>query len=160
MFRTMLGHFTLSLLLVFGISSANSQSPENGLAGKTGTLEKMIVAKGDVTMDLDLHRLNGAASKESKLDTLRFEAGPNSFFTILVFNNELRGPVPGSIGLIKRNSAILPEALNASSNQLVVEKIDSSEPFDLVIRDGKVIFDGDAQQLASSKDDYIREYIS
>jgi len=30
----------------------------------------------------------------------------------------------------------------------------------LVIRDGKVIFDGDAQQLASSKDDYIREYIS
>jgi phospholipid/cholesterol/gamma-HCH transport system ATP-binding protein len=30
----------------------------------------------------------------------------------------------------------------------------------LVIRDGKVIFDGDAQQLANSKDDYIREYIS
>ena len=30
----------------------------------------------------------------------------------------------------------------------------------LIIRDGKVIFDGDAQQLAHSKDDYIREYIS
>ena len=30
----------------------------------------------------------------------------------------------------------------------------------LVIRDGKVIFDGDAQQLANSKDDCIREYIS
>ena len=30
----------------------------------------------------------------------------------------------------------------------------------LVIRDGKVIFEGDAQQLANSKDDYIREYIS
>jgi len=30
----------------------------------------------------------------------------------------------------------------------------------LVIRDGKVIFDGDAQELANSKDDYIREYIS
>jgi phospholipid/cholesterol/gamma-HCH transport system ATP-binding protein len=30
----------------------------------------------------------------------------------------------------------------------------------LVIRDGKVIFDGDAQQLANSKDDYIREYIA
>ena len=30
----------------------------------------------------------------------------------------------------------------------------------LIIRDGKVIFDGDAQQLASSKDEYIREYIS
>ena len=30
----------------------------------------------------------------------------------------------------------------------------------LVIRDGKVIFDGDALQLANSKDDYIREYIA
>ena len=140
MFRTMLGHFTLSLLLVFGISSATSQSPENGLAGRTGTLEKMIVAKGDVTMDLDLNRLNGAVSKESKLDTLRFEAGPNSFFTILVFNNELRGPVPGSIGLIKRNSAILPEALNASSNQLVVDKRNSEEPFEFAVRDEKTGF--------------------
>jgi len=30
----------------------------------------------------------------------------------------------------------------------------------LILRDGKVIFDGDAQELANSKDEYIREYIS
>src|SRR5882724_2117688 len=30
----------------------------------------------------------------------------------------------------------------------------------LVIREGKVIFDGDAQELATTKDEYIREYIS
>jgi phospholipid/cholesterol/gamma-HCH transport system ATP-binding protein len=30
----------------------------------------------------------------------------------------------------------------------------------LVLRDGKVIFDGDIRQLANSKDEYIREYIS
>ena len=30
----------------------------------------------------------------------------------------------------------------------------------LILRDGKVIFDGDAQQLAASRDYYIREYIS
>jgi ABC-type transporter Mla maintaining outer membrane lipid asymmetry ATPase subunit MlaF len=30
----------------------------------------------------------------------------------------------------------------------------------LILRDGKVIFDGDAEQLARSKDEYIREYIS
>jgi phospholipid/cholesterol/gamma-HCH transport system ATP-binding protein len=30
----------------------------------------------------------------------------------------------------------------------------------LILRDGKVIFDGDAQELAHSKDEYIREYIS
>ena len=30
----------------------------------------------------------------------------------------------------------------------------------LILRDAKVIFDGDAQQLAASRDEYIREYIS
>ena len=30
----------------------------------------------------------------------------------------------------------------------------------LILRDGKVIFDGDIRQLAHTKDEYIREYIS
>jgi phospholipid/cholesterol/gamma-HCH transport system ATP-binding protein len=30
----------------------------------------------------------------------------------------------------------------------------------LILRDGKVIFDGDAKELAQSKDEYIREYIA
>jgi ABC-type transporter Mla maintaining outer membrane lipid asymmetry ATPase subunit MlaF len=37
--------------------------------------------------------------------------------------------------------------------------VDTKTSF-LVLRDGKIIFDGDAHQLATSKDDYIREYIS
>lgn len=36
----------------------------------------------------------------------------------------------------------------------------SSETSFLILRDGKVIFDGSAQQLVSSHDEYIREYIS
>ena len=30
----------------------------------------------------------------------------------------------------------------------------------LILRDNKVIFDGDAHELATSRDEYIREYIS
>ena len=30
----------------------------------------------------------------------------------------------------------------------------------LILRDGKVIFDGDLRQLAQTQDEYIREYIS
>jgi ABC-type transporter Mla maintaining outer membrane lipid asymmetry ATPase subunit MlaF len=30
----------------------------------------------------------------------------------------------------------------------------------LILRDSKVIFDGDAHQLVNSRDEYIREYIS
>jgi uncharacterized protein (TIGR03118 family) len=143
MLRKTLGYLTLPLLLLLGNSSGNSapQSPGKSPEGETGTLEKMIVARGNVAMDLDLNRLNGASAKrESKLDTLRFEVGSNSFFTILVFNNLLRGPELGSMGLIPGNVAILPEALQASLNQLVIEKLPSDAAFDLVVRDGKTGF--------------------
>jgi ABC-type transporter Mla maintaining outer membrane lipid asymmetry ATPase subunit MlaF len=30
----------------------------------------------------------------------------------------------------------------------------------LILRDGKVIFDGDVRQLAHTHDEYIKEYIS
>ena len=144
MLRKMLSYFTLPLLLLLSNSSGNSapQLPGKSPEGQTGTRERLIVATGNVTMNLDLNRLNGndSATQESKLDTFRFEVGPNSFFTIRVFNDVLRGPEPGSMGLIWGNSGILPEPLNASSNQLVVEKIPSGEPFDLVVRDGKTGF--------------------
>ena len=49
----------------------------------------------------------------------------------------------------------------ASNRMLPVNgaQIDTRTSF-LVLRDGKVIFDGSAHELASSRDEYIREYIS
>src|ERR1700730_216995 len=144
MFGKILSYITLPLLLLLSNSSGNSatQSPGKSPEGQTGTLEKMIVAHGNVAMDLDLNQLNGTASatKESKLDTLRFQVGPNSFFTILVFNLVLRGPELGSMGLIPGNAAVLPGALQASLNQLVIEKLPSDASFELVVRDGKTGF--------------------
>src|SRR5450631_6745 len=50
-----------------------------------------------------------------------------------------------------------------ATNQMVVlpkgQRSDVPMSF-LILKDAKVIFDGDAQQLAASRDDYIREYIS
>jgi hypothetical protein len=144
MFTKTLGYFALPLLLLLSNSSGNSapQTPGKSPEGQTGTLERMVVATGNVAMDLDLDRLRGISSgtQESKLDTFRFEVGPNSFFVIRVLNNDLRGPEPSSMGLIWRNSAALPEPLNASSSQLVIEQTPSGEPFDLVVRDGKTGF--------------------
>src|SRR5438094_25070 len=125
MLRKMLTYFTLPLLFLLSNSAGNSASqlPGKSPEGQTGTLEKMMVANGNVAMDLDLSRLNGTASatKEPKLDTLRFEVRPNSSFTILAFDNALRGPEPGSMGLIPGNTATLPGALQASLSQLVIE---------------------------------------
>ena len=144
MFRKILSYFTLPLLLLLSNSSGNSapSSPGKSPGGETGTLEKMIVANGDVAMDLDLNRLNGSDSgtNEPKLDTLRFQVGPNSFFTVLVFNDALRSPDAGSMGLIPGNTATLPAPLQASLHQLVIEKLASDAPFDLTVRDGKTGF--------------------
>jgi hypothetical protein len=142
MLRKMLGYFTLPLLLLLSNSSGNSAPQAQGSEAPTGTLEKMIVANGNVAMDLDLNRLNGtpAAAKTPKLETLRFQVGPNSFFTVLVFNNVLRGPDAGSMGLVPGSAATLPGALQTSLNQLVVEKLPADAAFDLAVRDGKTGF--------------------
>ncbi len=144
MLKKLFSYFVLPLLLLLSNSSGNSAPPSPGKnpEGETGTLEKMIVANGNVAMDLDLNRLNGidSATKESKLETLRFQVGPNSFFTVLVFNDVLRGPEPGSMGLVPENTATLPGQLQTSLNQLVIEKLPAEASFDLAVRDGKTGF--------------------
>jgi hypothetical protein len=127
--RFVLPALVLSALAV-GVSVA--QFPKKP-ASDTGTVETMIVANGTVAMDLDLGRLNGSA--EGARETLRFQAVADSFFPIVTFNNEVRGAQLGSIGLIPLNATSLPQALSASINQLVVEKVAADQAFDLVVRD-------------------------
>ena len=47
----------------------------------------------------------------------------------------LRGAQSGSIGLVPQNNLSLPPALIASLNRLAIEKIGSSEPFSISVRD-------------------------
>src|SRR6476659_9276811 len=131
--RTAFVCFVLPLLLLLSNSSGNTPQVPGKKSGETGILEKMIVANGNVSMDLDLKRLNGggAGRADSNFDTLRFQIGPNSFFTVLVFNDELRGPDAGSMALIPGNTANLPTALQAALSQLVIEKLPSDAAFDL-----------------------------
>ena len=131
--------FMLPLLLVFtsrdegspNASSAANTSP--GSPGQSGTLQKMIVASGSATMDLDLSRINGITSTTGRLETapsgklseLHFAVAPNSFFPVLVFNNVLRGAESGSIALVPQNNLSLPPALTDALNRLAIEKIGS-----------------------------------
>src|ERR1044072_5909083 len=140
MLKRILSYFALPLLLLLSNSSGNSATQDAD--SQTGTLEKMIVANGHVAMDLDLSRLNATApvTKGSKRDTLRFQVAPNSFFTILVFENALRGAEPGTMSLVAENAAVLPEALLSSKGELVIERRPSEESFELVVRDGKTGF--------------------
>src|SRR6266516_2331355 len=133
-------------LLLFASPDANSNNsaprkqtiPES--RGRSGTLQKMIVESGTVTMDLDMDRLNADGSLAAKVVQLRLDVAANSFFSILVFNNVLRGPEQGSMALIPQYSAVLPPVLSASLNQLAVEKLAAGEQFDLAVHDAKTGF--------------------
>ncbi len=139
----MLKTILTALVTLFLVSNSADKSPNRLQQGtpdnQTGTLEKMIVANGSVAMEVDLNRLNGGRAR-AKVKTLRFDVAPNSFFTILVFNNDLRGLESGSMALTPRGSASLPAALSASYQQLMVESTAWGEPFELVVRDQKTGF--------------------
>jgi hypothetical protein len=144
MSKLMLSGFVISLFLFLTLSQADSRNsainknPDS--RGQSGTLQRMIVENGMVTLDLDLDRLNADGSLAAKVVQMRFAVAANSFFSILVFNDLLRGPEQGSMALVPQYSAELPSRLTASINQLVVEKLPSSEKADLAMRDAKTGF--------------------
>ena len=138
--------FALLLLLFLGNSSGNyaAQSKQKTPDARTDTLQKMIVQSGSVTMQLDLNRLNGT-SFAGKTATLHFAIAAKSLFSVLVFNDQLRGPQPGSMTLVPASVYAadynnLPVAISSSLKQLVVEKLASDQNFDLAVQDGNTGF--------------------
>src|SRR3984893_3782715 len=140
MLKTILTTFALPLLLFFGPAETRSSSQKAAdTRGETGTLQKMIVENGIVTMDLDVDRLIADGSLTARVQQVRFTVAANSFFPVLVFNDLLRGLEPGSIALALQNSSPagpnapgynnLPAALSSSLKRLTVEKLPSGQGF-------------------------------
>ena len=125
------------MLVLFGLNAdqffnATFRRPPSS---NTGTLEKLIVSEGSVSMDLNLDRLNGLAG--NKTTTLNFAAERNSFFTIMVYNGELRGPIPSSMRLISGSGSDAPGKLGLSYRDLVVESRPWGGDHELAICDAK-----------------------
>jgi hypothetical protein len=143
---------TKIILIIFALLSAlffahaarnNGNQPKHDPSeALTGTLQKMIVENGSVTLNLDVNGLNGSNALVTRPVTVQFAAGTNSFLPILVFNDQLRGLDPGSIALVPQSPSVslLPAVLASSLKQLVVEKLPSDAGFDLAVRDGKTGF--------------------
>src|SRR5215217_3235179 len=110
--KLLLTAFPLLLFLLFASPEASSTSsaakaqklPAN--LAQSGTLQKMIVESGSVTMRLDVNGLNGLSAALHTPVTLQFAVAINSFLPILIFNDLLRGPEPGSIALVPQVQAI------------------------------------------------------
>jgi hypothetical protein len=105
--RSTLTGFMLPLLLLFSSSSDNlaARFKEQSPATRTETVEKLIVARGTATMDVDLNRLNdaGAVTEEPNLETMRFALAPDSFFIDADLNTQRAGnAAPGSVTLSRK----------------------------------------------------------
>jgi hypothetical protein len=141
MLKIALTALMLPLLLLFGSRDGGSSNAANAAKtslarqSESGTLQKMIVASGSVSMNIDLNRINGVNSTTRKLETLYFGVAPTSFFPVLVFNKVLRRAEAGSMALVPQNNVALPAVLTASLNRLTIEQAHSGGTFNMVVRD-------------------------
>jgi hypothetical protein len=114
-----------------------------------GTFEKLIVASGSASLELDLQRLAGSAAGRSKPTVLRFDLERDAFLTVIAFNGELRGPLPGSVRLSPVSSSALPRSL--ASRDLSIEQTAWGAPYELIVRDsatGMPLFNVEGNQYA------------
>lgn len=125
----------LALSLVAGLVFF-SQQASMGKNGETGTVEKMIVAGGTATMDMNVTALNGAKSR-SRESSLRLDAARDTFFSILVYNGELRAMLPSAMELAAANNIELPAKLGDARQNLIIEVSPLGAPYELVVRDSR-----------------------
>lgn len=136
MFKLLLVALLPSLFL---FNSFDSSPVASGSSDRpSGTLEKLSVASGSVTMTLDSSL--GDRSRGAKPNSLHFEAGADEFFNVLVFNGEFRGPLPGMMNILPLDSPTLPTKLQASYQRLVVESTSIGSKYELVVRDRETGF--------------------
>src|ERR1700754_984874 len=89
----------LSLFLVANTPEKPSNNLNNSPGLQSGVLQKLIVANGTISLKLDLAAINGRRSKSQPTE-ISLEAAPDSFFSIRVFNDQLRRIEPTSMTLL------------------------------------------------------------
>lgn len=135
----------LTIFLLLGNSSGQMLTASSGRSApeaRTGTAQKLVVASGQSTLALDLARLNGRRKGGEQLSStgITFDLAPDSLWSILVFNDELRGSLPGTLSLKQRGYVALPGKLGMASHQLVLERAGSTDAYEFVVRDGQTGF--------------------
>lgn len=142
----------LPLLFFFGEYTSNIFPVVNSsVSADDGVLERLVPSSGSVVLDFDMARLTDPSGRTSEPKRLEFDADDDSFFTVIVYNGELRGPTPSSMGINPRVSAYLPSKLAESYNRLVLESLAWGGHYDLVVRDaesGFVFFNIEGYQYA------------
>lgn len=149
LFRVVLSVAGLSLLIVFVLNISETEI-EAGPHGETGRIEKLIVSEGRAVMNVELTSLRGTArGKRDNNGEVRFDLETNSFFTILTFNDELRGALPSAVGITADNKSA-GDALFNSAKDVVIENLPPGAEHELVVRDresGTIFFNIEGAEI-------------
>lgn len=137
-FRVALSVFAVAIVAGFAWVMLG-QSTSASSQGETGKIEKMIVANGNVAMQVDLNALNGVKGRQ-QLEPLRFEVEQNAYFKSLIFNDEFRGTLPSAMNIKPENRVALPSNLDASLNNLEIESLEWGGQYEYVVRDANTGF--------------------
>jgi hypothetical protein len=124
--------FGLGLMAVLAFSFWG-QTTEAGRQGETGRLDKLVASGGTVTMHIDLTKAGAKAAPSE----VHFAVQPDTFFTVVTFNDELRGSLPSAMTLEPRTNTRLPEPLNSSLSGLTIESMPWGSDYELVVRDAE-----------------------
>ncbi len=120
----------LPFLFLFG---DNPDKAPVAADGSTGTLKKMIPEGGMLSMEVDLAKLGSRARGRSSV--LRFEVPKDSFLPVLIFNNEVRTPMPGTVNLSGEGQLPRGGKIKAGATRLVLEATPWGSDHEMVIRD-------------------------
>ena len=125
-----LGVFGFSYLYLFDAPAASTAATNSGI------VEKMIVANGSVSMNVNIGRINGSDLTGTALSPVNFTASDDTFFKAIAANGELRGLLPGTLSLRSVGTTNLPGKLGNASNQLSIESLSWGD-YELLVRDSK-----------------------
>jgi len=118
-----------------GIENIFNPPAPTAKTAANGILQKMIVADGTVSIDINAD--GSSLLRTGKNSSIRFDVEDNSFFTVMVFNGELRGALPSSMKINSEDVKSLPTQLSRSSSDLILESAPWGAPYELSVRDAK-----------------------
>ncbi len=124
--------------LLFVAKSASSSIQE------TSFVEKMVVIGGEATLRVDL---GGRTGVRSKGGIAAYTVSPDSFFTIVARDGELRGPLPSAMKLIRQDGI---KGVGITTDNLLLESMPFGSHYSMVVRNertGGVVFNVEGEQF-------------
>lgn len=137
-FRVGLSILGLCTVFVFAWALVGHEAVASS-EGETGTLEKMIVARGTASINVNMESLYAAKTRQLR-NSVSFDVEPDSYFKVLIFDGELRGTLPSSMNIKSTDTASLPGSFASSRDQIVLESLPFGGDYELAIRDQRTGF--------------------